>query len=367
LLSTRANHAALTGIPVLRALVLALSLLPSPLVAQTSLETRMDIEGLEFGGRVHVQFNTTSVDGLPSSQFLLRRARLYAHAQINDWIDGVAQVDFGLGRVAARLAFVRLSFAPELELVAGQFKRPWDVFELTSSSQILVVERTGLIRGSVCGEMVGPCSYSRFARSLLYASLDIGAQLQGQLGDRVYYAVSITNGEGPNTADVNGTKSFSGRVEVTVARDLVVAANAAAHDYPNIVTGTDEYAPAVGADVEWGNFDRGPHLQWGIQFGENWRNLTESGDAPLFGTSQLILSYKMPITSAARLEAVEPLARISYGDPGGSAAGDAGWLVTPGLQVFFDDRTKMAMNADLYRPRDGGLQSSFKVQLYMHF
>ncbi|RMH16120.1 MAG: hypothetical protein D6701_09290, partial [Gemmatimonadetes bacterium] len=108
---------------------------------------RAPIDTLLVGGRVHLQFNTTPVEGEPSSEFLVRRARLYVNGRVNEWIDGVAQVDVSGGRASARFAFVRLWFGEALQLSFGQFKRAFDLFELTSSSRILVVERAGGVRG----------------------------------------------------------------------------------------------------------------------------------------------------------------------------------------------------------------------------
>jgi len=110
-------------------------------VSSKAMELRID-------GRLHFQYNQTSAEGAQlSNTFFVRRARLEVEARINDFVSGRIQPEFGEGTVGLRDAFVTLNFGPALRTTFGQFKRPFDVFELTSSSQILVIERAGGVRG----------------------------------------------------------------------------------------------------------------------------------------------------------------------------------------------------------------------------
>jgi Phosphate-selective porin O and P len=327
------------------------------------------VEHTELGGRVHLQFNTTSGDG-PSSEFLLRRARIWAATRVNDWIDGAAQIDFSGGKVAARYAFVRLAFNESTRLSFGQFKRAFDVFELTSSSQILVIERSGNIRGveSACAGIGGVCSYSRFSEKLQLSSLDVGMLLQGELADgRVGYLLSLTNGTGGNAREENDTKSFAGRVEWFPVEKLRLGANVSVHDYPNEVTASDEVAPAFAFDAEVGDFERGLHIQAGIMSGRNWRKLTGTGDEARFLTYQGIVSYRAPLSHPGRVLAVEPVGRVSWGDPDRSTARDGGLLLTPGVVLHFQDRNKMAANLDVWNPASGQTTWGLKLQTYLYF
>lgn len=319
---------------------------------------------------MHVQFNSTSVDeeGEPSTEVRIRRARIWVATAVNDWIDAAVQVDVAREKAAARYAFVRLALTDEVRLSFGQFKRAFDLFQITSSSQILVVERAGNVRGvAPCSGVGGVCSYSRFAEQLEFTSLDVGALLEGQLADgRIRYLLTATNGPGGNARDENDAKSGSMRVEWSPAESLRLGGNVAAHDFPNPVLGVDQHAPAWAADVEWGNFTEGLHLQAGVMGGENWRNLNTAGEASDFLTWQTIASYRVPL-SGQRIRAIEPVARASWGDPDRGMASDGGHLFTPGLMVHFDGRNKMAMNVDIWRPHSGASQWSLKIQSYVHF
>jgi hypothetical protein len=352
----------------LTATVAAVVLWGGPASAQV-VEPRDPVERTELGGRVHVQLNTTSGDDGPASELLVRRARIWTATRINDWIDGAVQVDVSGASAVARFAFVRLSLSSAARLSFGQFKRAFDSFELTSSSQILVVERDGDVRGAGdCTGVGGVCSYSRFSEKLLFSSLDVGVLLQGEVaGGRLGYLLSATNGPGPNTGEENDAKSFSGRAEWTIGGVVKLGANGAVHDYSDPVTAADRFARAVALDVEVGDFDGGLHLQAGVMLGDNWRNLDEMGDESRFLTWQGIATYRISLDDTARVRAIEPLARVSWGDPDRDTTSDAGLLFTPGVMVHFQGRNKIALNVDVWRPQQGLTNWGLKAQSYLYF
>jgi hypothetical protein len=338
-------------------------------LAGQAVEPRAPVDHAEIGGRFHLQLNTSSADGEVGSEFLVRRARIWAAARVNDWIDGAVQIDVAGATASARYAFLRFSLSPEARISLGQFKRAFDNFELTSSADILVVERDGDVRGAFdCAGVGGVCSYSRFSEKLFLSSLDVGVLLQGETaGGRIGYLVSATNGTGPNAREENGTKSFSGRVEWVAADGFKLGANAGVHDYVNEVTGDDAYAPATALDVEVGDFDRGFHLQAGIMAGQNWLNLAADGEESRFLSWQGIATYRIPVGGAHRIRAVEPLGRLSWGDPDRETGRDGGLLLTPGLVVHFDGRNKIGANVDVWHPQAGRTVWGLKAQTYLYF
>lgn len=354
---------ALTGLFSFAAFTLA------PDVGAQALEPRAPVERTEVGGRFHLQFNTSSADGVPSSAFLVRRARIWVATRVNEWIDGAVQVDVAGLRASARYAFVRFSLSPAARLSFGQFKRAFDNFELTSSSEILVIERDGFIRGAFdCAGLHDLCSYSAFSERLFFSSLDVGALLQGEVADGKFgYLMSVTNGTGPNAFEENGAKSFSGRVEWLPSSKLTVGANAGFHDYINGVTEQDAYASAAALDVEVGDFGGGFHLQAGLMAGQNWRNLRDDGTESSFVAWQGIATYRIPLLGDGKFRAVEPVGRVSWGDPDRGAGADGGMLITPGLVLHLDGKNKMSANVDIWHPQSGGTVWGFKAQTYLYF
>lgn len=346
--------------------LVALFLVPSLLSGQVEIRSRAS--QITLTGRVHTQWNSTSVGSENlTSVFLIRRARLTAQIKLNDLVSGKVQPDFGAGKITLKDAYFRLGFSPSFRMTIGQFKRPFDLFELTSSTQILVVERAGGIRGvSTCAGPGGICSLSRFTEKLGFSDRDIGVMFDGRPSEQFRYMASIANGTGANKAEENSAKSFTGRVEFTPLTDLRLSANLGLHDYPNATTATDETAAAYGADVEWGNFSSGLHLQAGVVAGDNWKNLDAAGDPSSFLTAQLIASFRQPVTSQW-IEAIEPVFRVSWGDPNTDLDDDEGLLFTTGAAFFFTGRNKIAANIDIWSPTTGNTEYSLKLQSYIHF
>jgi hypothetical protein len=187
----------------------------------------------------------------------------------------------------------------------------------------------------------------------------------GQVG-QVVWSAAVTNGQGPNSrVDENGTKSYGGRLEYR-GSGLVIGANVGVHDYINDSTANDEYATAFGADVDWGVYEQpGPHVKAGVTFGDNWRNLT-TPDPSRFVTAQGIVTYLFPVNTP-HMFGIEPVARVSWGDPDTDVNSDHGWLFTPGLVAHFTGRNKFALNVDIWSPATGDTEYSVKAQMYLHF
>ena len=351
-------------------LVLSAALAFAPLPANAQyVEPRRPVERTELGGRIHMQMSASSVDSVPATEFILRRARIWAASRLNDWIDAAVQIDIAKGRVVGRYAFIRFEFDPGFIVTTGQFKRAFDLFQLTSSSQILAIERDGNIPGVTdCTGVSGLCSYSRFSERLQYSSVDVGVLIEGDLADgRLSYGATLTNGGGANTRETNDAKSVSGRVEWYPAEKLRIGGNYSFHDYTNEITGTDDYAPARAFDVEWGNFDEGLHVQLGVMAGDNWRALTPSGSSPRFLTYQGIATYKSVLSNPGKVLAVEPIGRVSWGDPDRSTGRDGGWLMTPGVILHFTGRNRLAANVDVWKPQTGVTAWGLKVHTSVYF
>ncbi len=348
--------------PILKASSLALIVVPAA-AAQVSVSSQA--AQIRLSGRAQAQFNTTSAQGVPASAFLIRRARFSAEVKVNDLVSGKVEPEYGEGRVQLRDAYLRLSFGPALRVTAGQFKRPFDLFEITSSTQILVIERAGDIRGvDACAGPGGVCSFSRLTAKLEFADRDIGVMVDGtDRSGRLSYFAAVTNGAGQNRSDENGAKSFTVRARLALAENVAVAANLALHDY--VAGGRDARAAAWGGDLEIGSFQKGWHLQAGVVGGENWRNLT-AGDPSTFLALQGILTYKSLISGSSYLEAVEPVGRLSWSDPALGEAADGGWLLTPGIVLHFTGRNKLAANVDWWRS-SGVTEWSLKIQSYLYF
>ena len=319
---------------------------------------------LRIGGRLHTQYAASSVETY-ADHFFFRRARIEADITVNDFFSARLQPEFGGFEAELRDAYVRLDFSPAFQVTMGQFKRPFDLFELSSSVDLSLIERDGRVGGvNTCSGVGGICSYSRLTEKLGFADRDIGVRVSGARG-KVRWNVAMTNGAGQNVADENDAKSFSGRFGVTVAERLTLSANAALHDW----VGPDEegrHAGAWGADVQYGTWRDGLLVQASLVAGENWKKLDGAGEPRNFSAFQAAASYYAPLKSP-RFAGVEPLLRLSWGDPDTGVASDGGVVVTPGFMLYVAGRSKIGFNVDVWSPQAGDSEHSIKIQSYLYF
>ena len=335
--------------------------------AQAQVEISARSADIRFGGRLHSQFATSSAEGGKATDFFTRRARLTLDLSVSDLLDARIQPDFGEGKLDLKDAYFRLNLDPGFRISVGQFKRAFDIFELDSSTDIVVVERTGRVNGmNVCGGPGGVCTLSRFTEKLGYSDRDVGFKADGSIGGRFTYLATLTNGTGTSGSDENSGKSVAGRVSLRLADAVSLSANASRHDYVR-EDGDTGAGTAYGADLEIGDFRDGTHLQIGLISGANWRLASPAGgDSPSFLTGQAILSRYVPLESD-RLAGIEPVARVSWGDPDRGAVKDEGLLLTPGMFLYIRGKNRIGANLDIYSPGTGSTELSFKLQTYLYF
>lgn len=381
-------------VPAFVSLAILLGMAP-PLRAQQSDDVRFAASALEvkFNGRVQVQAGTSSCSEFPvpddsacgeqvaASDLFLRRARLTMTVKINDMIDFRIQPDYNrVDRIGLKDAWGRFTFSNALRLKAGHFKRPFDEFFLISSTEILTIERTVAIRG--LPTLIAP-SYTGFTVAYNLADRDIGVELSGSTNDGLlsYWVGAFTGDSDLRFQDSNASKQFIGRGQLAFDAGpkrlkLIAAAAATDEGYESTTEGLQSrYYYNYELYAEWGDFGYGPHAQVGFVFGDNpFRNRSggeidlEAGESfANIVTWQGIVAWKLRLGSGNM--ALEPLFRVSYADGNTDVTGGEVWSFTPGLQIFFYRRNKLALNWDFANPTSDGLrgENSFKAQLQFHF
>jgi hypothetical protein len=347
------------------AVIVFAAALSTPLSALGQTQIKARAATITVGGRLQVQAVTSSATDATSFDSYIRRARVFFGVEISDFFEARLLPDFAGGKVALQDAYISLNFDPALEASVGQFKRASEVFELSSSTQLPIIERDGRVPGAGdCTGTGGVCTFSRLMQKLRYSERDMGLRIAGSTG-RFSYMATMTNGTGVNVKDENDGKSYSGRAAVEVADGFEIGGFVGLHDYPD-AGGNADYGATFGADLDWGEWYEGLHLQAAMIGGDNWKALDASGNEAQFLTGQAVLTYFIPVDSD-RWEAVEPLARVSWGDPDTETADDAAWLVTPGFSLFVSGRNKIATNLDIYIPEMGDSETSLKVQAFLYF
>jgi hypothetical protein len=352
-------------------------------------ELRIDAGPVELGftGRLQFQFNSTSVSGAEAglsedpaeTTFETRRVRFATTLAVDEWITGMIEADFAMGRLQLRQVFLDLGFSDAVALRAGQWKKPFSLIELTSSARIPTIERAVRIRGlaealgvqDTAGvltqvhdqTLLGEEQY--LLTALGYHSFDMGAALHGELGSFGYQA-GVFNGTGSDRADQNAGKSFAARVtySLPIEAPLRLGAGVSRRDHLRTIEDVQvtENGTAWEMDLEWGAYRR-PGL-WLLAEATAGSNLVDGS----FRAAQTAATYFVP-TGHERVEGVEPVFRLSWGDPDVDVDGDAGVLLTPGFNLHFHDRNKLMFNWDFYVPEGDVLtpEHALRAQAQLFF
>jgi hypothetical protein len=356
--------------------ILALGL---PALALGQPEIKSKAEKVTITGRVHARWQQTSVNGEPSNEFFIRRARATVKVKINDAWSGVVQPDFGGGELSLKGAYVRTEQADDLlEITFGQTKRPFDIFELTSSTEHLVIERDGRVPG------VTVPSLSRLTEKLGYSDRDIGVFVGVKPeNERAELYAAVTNGSGANKAAEFGKKAYQARLSVKPIADKPWHLHGGVSTRPyaaaDTVGTTEKYATAFEVSTQWGGFKKGTVAQLGFVSGQNWNGVATAYDRatdfdhspPTFLAIQGIVAYTHPVGDQGWFQSIRPIVRVSWADPNTDdnkgGMNDAGLVITPGFDFVTNPRNRLAINVDIYSPEKGDTEFSTKVQSYLYW
>lgn len=355
------------------------------LLAALSLPLDLNAQMIQVGdhvrvrptGRLQVQFNTSSIalrdigeaQDLPFSTFETRRARLGAYVDVDEWITSLIEAEFAGGDVSLRYAYIDLGFDPAFAVRIGRFKKPFSLLELTSSTRIPTIERGLRVRGYRAATTLPLIPEEQdLVTDLGYAGYDLGLELHGELG-RFGYHAGVFNGVAGEIRRSAGDHALAARLTYRPlpGRPLTIGAGASYHSIGDTIRfGTEERATLQGTafelDAEWGAFRReGFHLLAEAALGENLiEDLTFSG-------AQVIGAYFQPL-GGPRIEGIEPVFRLSYGNAGHGRGGDVGWLVTPGFNLYFAGRNRLMFNWDLFAAGDRFVgANAFIAQAQIYF
>ena len=298
------------------------------------------------------------------SNFFTRRARIEARGNISENVIVFIQPSFEGGRplsatttctpalvctttgrsgLRLRDAWIDVRFSPEaskgaLYLRAGQEKRPYSRYELTSSTNLPSIERGA-------GQGLLPRASNDIFAAAGFLSHDVGASVRYEykLDDTRLVAVKLGayNGQGESLNDVNNKKSFGARGTVAVTPTLDIGGSWFSHDAIVTVGGVP--------DSGFTNSAFGFDAQWGKPGDEGLFALAEylQGDAPTEAKPTLrgiqgLAAYNIRMKSPTSwLYAVEPAFRIDFADPNTDTDDDRVTTITAVLGIYMSSRAQL--------------------------
>jgi hypothetical protein len=262
--------------------------------------------------------------------------------------------------------FTKVANKSAIYLRAGQEKRPYSRYELTSSTNLPSIERGAgqglLARGS--NDLFGAAGF---------LSHDVGAslRLEHKLDDVRLITVKFGayNGQGESLNDVNEKKSFGARATAAVTPKIDVGASWFTHDA--IVTSNDV------PDSSFSNTAWDIDAQYGKPGDEGLYALAEylQGDDATPGKLSMrgiqgIVAYNVRMTSPTSwLYAVEPFARVDFADPDTDTDENAATLFTAGIGVYMSSKAwfRLAYERQSFQADDSENISGVRSMLAVSF
>jgi hypothetical protein len=352
---------------------------------------------VKLTGRLHEQFyffdneDYAATTGAKAN-FFTRRARIEARGQISENVAVYIQPSFEGGRnlsgvtttcsgtpltcrttgrsgLRLRDAWIDVRFSPEaakgaLYLRAGQEKRPYSRYELTSSNNLPSIERGG-----------GQGLLARQSNDLFgangFLAHDVGASVRYEykLDDvrLVTVKVGAYNGQGESLNDVNDKKSFGARATAGIWSKLDIGGSWFAHDGIVTVGTTPDSAftnYAWGVDAQWGKPGDEGLFVLGEYLDGNDATAAKNKMRGIQGLAAYNYRFKSP---TSWLYAVEPAFRIDVADPNTSLEEDRSTLITAVLGIYMSSKAQLRVAyerqsfQDEVTPAISGVRSAFTV------
>ncbi len=359
---------------ILRGTVLAMVAATATASAQTT------YPNVKLSGRLQEQFYYFSNEDYaatvgPQSNVFTRRARIEARGQISENVSVYIQPSFEGGRnlssvattctstpvgpgggtpvltcrttgrsgLRLRDAYIDVRFSPEASksavyLRAGQEKRPFSRYELTSSNNLPTIERGA-------GQGLLPRASNDLFGGAGFLSHDVGAsvRLEHKLDDTRLVTVKLGayNGQGESLSDVNDKKSFGARATVGITPKLEVGGSWFAHDGIVAVGGVPDSTftnYAFDIDAQWGK----PGDEGLFALAEYLHGNDASASKFTMQGLQGVAAYNIRMKSPTSwLYAIEPAFRVDIADPNTGAEDDRVTTVTGVLGVYMSSRAQL--------------------------
>lgn len=326
-----------------------------------------------FTGRVHAQFHTSNVEAADemNNSFYIRRARLTAeYKNLSGTMESKVEYHLGEGGEKLQDSYVDLKLDPRFNFKLGQYKKPFSLWELTSTTKTMVIERGNKLIGSSwkSGNQI-------ITEDGLYAGRDIGLMLHGK-AEKVEYYLGIFNGNGYHKKQDNDNgKLIGGRVVYIARKDLAVGAsfsNRTISKYDKFVdttqNGNSAGFQAFEVDLDYGikhDVSKiGPWVQAEFLSGDN----PHYSDKAKFMGFALLESYNVKVAEGGKLYSIRPAVRLDYAQRDTDDGDTKNILLTPGVDLFFDKDNRLQINVDVNMPQKDGAdrEIGIRIQGQMH-
>ena len=149
---------------------------------------------LRVGGRVALHTLYQQEGTTQNDSFTMDRVRLYTEGFLYKYFQYKVEAEFATSSSILRDAYLNVTYLPQVNVQAGQYKVPFSYEALLSKRYLDLVERSAVTLSAV------------------NPSRDIGFMVHGRVaGGFLNYQLAVLNGSGQNTADNNSAKDLAAR------------------------------------------------------------------------------------------------------------------------------------------------------------
>jgi len=270
-----------------------------------------------------------------SDTFSLRRAEVGFPGKLSKHVSYNIRLGVDGGHTwPLREASFKATYIPKIELTLGQFKPPFGLEVLTSSSKLDFVEKSYSTRQCKCKPV----------------ERDIG--VQARLNTKyVDCRAALVNGTGGNVfADDNDWKDFVGRVQI---KPPVEGLSVGIDGYLGKKGEKELDRNRYGFDL---SFTKEPYMAKAELLGAKNDKVDSLGFYVQAG-------YTVKLGKEMLLKKIQPVARFERWDGNIDKEKDASNIITIGINLFFDD-TKLQVNYLLVREEDTQVDNDKLLTLF---
>ena len=275
---------------------------------------------LKVSGYIHARY---TMDKDRTNDFQVKRARGKLSGNANENIKYSLLFDLIDDKSGSNLAdaYIDVNYLKQAKVRMGQFKTPFSMEYLTSSTKWDTIELAQVV-------------------SKLASKRDIGVQISGDVSPMLEYAVGVFNGTGSNAAEENKRKDIIARGVVKPVKGLLVGVS----HYEGWSGEEDENKTKRRTGAQLGFVNEPLSVKGEFIFGKN-------GETSAYGWYAQ-LGYTLSIPFGMSSQKLQPLVKYDSYDPNGDKEKDKTDIATVGLNWFITKNAKLQVNNRLILNED---------------
>lgn len=310
--------------------ILTMYLLPIAVLCASDVEKEeSSYPTLKVGGYIQSRY-TIDKDG--ENSFRVKRARSKFSGNASENIKYSLLLDFIDDKKGSNLAdaYIDVLYLPQARLRMGQFKTPFSMEYLTSSTKLDTIELSQAV-------------------SKLASKRDVGIQISGEVSELLGYTVGVFNGTGSNAAEENKRKDIIARGTIKPAKGLLLGVS----HYEGKSGGGDESVTKRRTGLQLA-FDNDPlSLKSEFIFGKN-AEINAYGWYAQAG-------YMVMIPCGKTQHKLQAIAKYDSYDPDSDADADRTDTLTLGVNWFVKKNIKLQLNDLLTLDGDFGFDNNVSL------